>query len=74
MPIDINRIRADKGGDPEEVKNSQILRFKDPSIVDQAIELDQDWRKKSFATQQKNKELNQILKAIAEKKKSLTRH
>ena len=70
MPIDINRIRADKGGDPEEVKNSQILRFKDPSIVDQAIELDQDWRKKSFATQQKNKELNQILKAIAEKKKA----
>ena len=32
MPIDINRIRADKGGDPEEVKNSQILRFKDPGV------------------------------------------
>lgn len=70
MPIDINKIREDKGGDPESVKRSQVARFKDPSFVDQAIELDQEWRKKSFAVQQKQKELNVIVKAISEKKKA----
>ena len=70
MPIDINKIREDKGGDPESVRRSQIARFKDPSLVDQSIDLDQEWRKKSFAAQQKQKELNVIVKAISEKKKA----
>ena len=70
MPIDLNKIRTDKGGDPELVRKSQITRFKDPALVDQAIELDQQWRQRTFAVQQKQKELNVILKAIGEKKKA----
>lgn len=70
MPIDINKVRSDRGGDPEAVKRSQVIRFKDPSIVDQVIELDQDWRQKAFAVQQKQKELNLVVKTIAEKKKA----
>ena len=69
MPIDLNKIREDKGGDPEAVRKSQIARFKDPSLVDQAQAYDQEWRKKSFAVQQKQKELNAIVKAISQKKK-----
>lgn len=69
MPIDLNKIREDKGGDPEAVRKSQIARFKDPALVDQAQAYDQEWRKKSFAVQQKQKELNAIVKAISQKKK-----
>lgn len=59
MPIDINRLRVEKGihrnfllicahvvgGDPEEVRESQRKRFADVEIVDKIIELDQDVRK-----------------------------
>ena len=38
-------------------------------MVDQAQAYDQEWRKKSFAVQQKQKELNAIVKAISQKKK-----
>jgi len=40
MPIDINHLRPDRGGDPEKVKASQRARFADESIVDQIQELD----------------------------------
>ncbi len=49
MPIDINLLRVDAGGDPEKVKKSERDRFRDDSIVDQIIEIDNKWRKcKSF--------------------------
>ncbi|OMJ96183.1 hypothetical protein SteCoe_368 [Stentor coeruleus] len=70
MPIDINKIRPEKGGDPEAVKKSQEIRFKDVGLVDEAMALDQEWRKKNFAVQQKQKELNQVQKVISEKKKA----
>jgi seryl-tRNA synthetase len=35
---------ADKGGDPEIVRESQRRRFADPGIVDEVIELDGKWR------------------------------
>jgi len=34
-----------KGGDPEKVKKSERDRFRDDSIVDQIIEIDNKWRK-----------------------------
>ena len=70
MPIDLTKLRADKGGDPELIRRSQTMRFKDPALVDQAIALDQSWRERTFAMQQKQKEFNAIVNAIAEKKKA----
>ena len=40
MPIDINLLRKEKGGNPEQVKKSQQDRFADSEIVDQIIDLD----------------------------------
>ena len=34
----------DKGGDPEIVRESQRRRFADVALVDQVIELDQEWK------------------------------
>ena len=48
MPIDINLLRVDAGGDPERVKKSERDRFRDDSIVDQIIEIDNKWRKCKF--------------------------
>ena len=36
------------GGDPEKVKKSERDRFRDDSIVDQIIEIDNKWRKSKF--------------------------
>jgi seryl-tRNA synthetase len=41
MPIDINLLRKDKGGDPDRVRKSQRDRFKDETLVDQVLELDE---------------------------------
>ena len=41
MPIDINLLRAFKGGAPDIVKLSQKNRFKDIAIVDKVISQDE---------------------------------
>jgi len=35
---------AEKGGNPELVRESQRRRFADPKLVDEVIELDGQWR------------------------------
>ena len=40
MPIDINLLRAFKGGLPDLVKLSQTRRFANPALVDEVISLD----------------------------------
>ena len=40
MPIDINLLRAFKGGVPELVRLSQLKRFADVGLVDKVIALD----------------------------------
>mmetsp|Transcript_16643 Transcript_16643/g.51832 ORF Transcript_16643/g.51832 Transcript_16643/m.51832 type:complete len:622 (-) Transcript_16643:45-1910(-) len=44
MPLDINSIRAYKGGDPEKVRESQRRRFADVTLVDKVIAEDEVWR------------------------------
>ena len=45
MPgLDINWFRADKGFDPEIIRKSLERRFRDPKLVDQIIEKDNEWR------------------------------
>jgi seryl-tRNA synthetase len=45
MGLDINLFRADKGFDPEVVRESQRRRFQPPETVDEIIQLDNDWKK-----------------------------
>jgi len=44
--LDIELFRADKGGNPETIKESQRRRFADESLVDKVIEADNVWRKR----------------------------
>jgi len=58
MPIDIKLLRVEKGDDPEKVKASQESiervkksqrdRFADETLVDQVIDLDEQWRKANY--------------------------
>jgi len=45
MVLDIELFRADKGGDPEKIRESQRKRFKDVTLVDRVVETDTRWRK-----------------------------
>lgn len=48
MPgLDINWFRADKGYDPNVIKKSLERRFRDTKLVDDIIEMDNDWRKRN---------------------------
>mgnify|MGYP000981531593 CR=1 FL=1 len=70
MPIDINLLRTEKGGDPELVKKSQRDRFADETLVDQVIELDEQWRKSNYKAETLRFEFGKINKEIADKKKA----
>jgi len=48
MPLDINDFRAEKGGNPELIRDTVRKRFKDPKIVDEIIESDVKWRQSMF--------------------------
>lgn len=41
-------VLAEKGGDPELVRESQRRRFADVSVIDQIIEFDTEWRQGKF--------------------------
>ena len=68
--LDINLFREEKGGNPELIRESQRRRYKDVSLVDSVIELDQEWRKKRFDVDQISKEFNKLNKSIATKRKA----
>ena len=70
MPIDINLIRADKGGNPEAWREHCRKRFKPEALVDNVIALDQDWRKAQFALEQLRRDIGVQQKAVAELKKA----
>ena len=71
MPIDINELRDYKGGDPAKWKKYMEQRFKDASIVDTVLELDQQWRDVRAKTDEARKNVNQLQKeVIAPKKKA----
>mmetsp|Transcript_7134 Transcript_7134/g.9934 ORF Transcript_7134/g.9934 Transcript_7134/m.9934 type:complete len:376 (+) Transcript_7134:51-1178(+) len=70
MPIDINHLRPDRGGDPEKVKASQRARFADESIVDQIQELDAQQRTAKYQLDNMRKEKGDISKQVAATKKA----
>ncbi|KAH9254536.1 hypothetical protein BASA81_007478 [Batrachochytrium salamandrivorans] len=53
--IDINLLRADKGGNPDLVRESQRKRGGDAKvlIVDQVLTLDDEWKKARFEADDK---------------------
>jgi seryl-tRNA synthetase len=70
MTIGIEELRPDKGGDVERVKESERKRFRDGKVVDEVIELDKQWIKAQFNTEQKRKEVGVVQKSITERKKA----
>jgi seryl-tRNA synthetase len=70
MVLDIELFRADKGGDPEKVRQSQKNRFKDTTLVDRVVDSDTRWRKLRFQLDQLNKLKNDCSRVVAEKKKN----
>ncbi|KAK8793711.1 hypothetical protein WA171_002843 [Blastocystis sp. BT1] len=69
MPIDINLLRAFKGGVPELVRLSQAKRFADVGLVDRVIALDDKWRKLVGTLDNYNKEKHIVSKEIGKKRK-----
>lgn len=69
MTIDINLLRVEKGGDPQEVRESERRRFRDPGIVDDIIAVDGEWREAIYQMEQAKKEINAVNKAIGQIKK-----
>jgi seryl-tRNA synthetase len=69
MPIDINQLRTEKGGDPELVRKSQRDRHAKVELVDEVIELDELWRKSNYKMETLKMEFGKINKAIADRKK-----
>ncbi|XP_010679305.2 serine--tRNA ligase [Beta vulgaris subsp. vulgaris] len=63
--LDINLFRKDKGGDPDRIRESQRLRFADVAIVDEIIELYDEWRKRQHEYDNLRKDFNKINKEVA---------
>ncbi|XP_026533676.1 serine--tRNA ligase, cytoplasmic [Notechis scutatus] len=69
MVLDLDLFRADKGGDPELVREMQLKRFKDPALVDALVAADGAWRRCRFRADNLNKLKNLCSKTIGEKMK-----
>ena len=67
--LDLLLIRADKGGNPEIVYDSQKKRFKSTEIIDESIKRDKEWKEVRSKADTANMNYNAILKQIKERKK-----
>ncbi|KJH50044.1 serine--tRNA ligase domain protein [Dictyocaulus viviparus] len=70
MVLDMDLFRVEKGGNPEIVRDSQRHRYKDPTLVDKVVELDQAWRKvflARYVVDVFNRQKKVLSKAIGEK-------
>eukprot|EP00920_Eleutheroschizon_duboscqi_P023615 GHVT01058813.1.p1 GENE.GHVT01058813.1~~GHVT01058813.1.p1 ORF type:complete len:500 (-),score=53.50 GHVT01058813.1:4925-6424(-) len=70
MPIDINWLRAEKGGNPDEVRDSERRRFRDEKVANDVIETDRQWREATFEMENMKKESNAVNKEIGKRKKA----
>ncbi|KAL4226009.1 Serine--tRNA ligase [Mactra antiquata] len=70
MVLDIELFRADKGGDPEKIRQNQAKRYKDVKLVDQVVDHDTNWRKCRYRADLLNKLKNVCSKAIGMKMKN----
>lgn len=70
MVLDLDLFRAEKGGDPDRIRENQKKRFKDPGLVDKVVEADGKWRLLRFKADNLNKLKNLCSKTIGQKIKS----
>jgi hypothetical protein len=70
MPLDINLFRADKGGDPDRIRESQRRRFASVEIVDEIIAKDNEWRQLTGDIDNLKKERNATQKQVGIKMKA----
>ncbi|ETO29165.1 hypothetical protein RFI_07961 [Reticulomyxa filosa] len=66
MPIDLQLLRKDQGGNPDLVEESQRRRFKDVQIISAIQELDRDCRQQVKQVDNINKEMRLLSKAVGE--------
>eukprot|EP00475_Leptophrys_vorax_P023006 TRINITY_DN31340_c2_g1_i1.p1 TRINITY_DN31340_c2_g1~~TRINITY_DN31340_c2_g1_i1.p1 ORF type:complete len:494 (-),score=54.49 TRINITY_DN31340_c2_g1_i1:20-1501(-) len=66
--LDINLFRAEKGGNPDAIRESQRRRFGKVELVDEVIALDKEWRECQFQLDQLRKDFNKANKEVAQKK------
>jgi len=64
MVLDIALFRADKGGNPELVRESQRRRYASVDIVQEVIDLDEKARKAKYQWEQLKAELGKVQKEI----------
>ena len=69
MPLDIRLFRADQGGDPDKIRESQRRRFASVELVDEIIDLDNQWRLLTGEIDNLRKSKNATQKAVGELKK-----
>lgn len=69
MVLDLELFRADKGGDPDKIRENQRKRFKDTTLVDKVVEHDTEWRKVRHNADLLNKLKNVCSKEIGDKMK-----
>eukprot|EP00124_Ichthyophonus_hoferi_P003788 Ihof_evm2s354 gene=Ihof_evmTU2s354 len=74
MVLEIEQFRADKGGNPDIIRDSQKRRHKDVGLVDVVIEADMEWRKAQFRADNLKKVMNVCNKAIGMKMKTKEAH
>ena len=65
MPIDINALRADRGGNPVLFRESQAKRFADVDLVDTVLALDESWKIAQSHYETNKMECNTLQKEIA---------
>ena len=68
--LDLLLIRADKGGNPDLVYQSQKNRFKSTEIIDESIKRDKEWKEIRQKADTARMNLNNVQKQIKEKKKA----
>eukprot|EP00756_Hemistasia_phaeocysticola_P016152 Hpha_TRINITY_DN15460_c2_g15::TRINITY_DN15460_c2_g15_i1::g.176527::m.176527/K01875/SARS, serS; seryl-tRNA synthetase len=70
MVLDILSFRAESGGNPDLLRESQRRRCKDPTNVDKVIEIDRKWRELLVRVEGMKKIKGFCSKAVGEKKKA----
>ncbi|KFA71376.1 hypothetical protein S40288_08236 [Stachybotrys chartarum IBT 40288] len=68
--LDINDFIAERGGDPEKIRESQRRRYANVEIVDEIIALFEDHRKTNYSATQVGSKINEVQKQIGAKKKA----
>ncbi|KAJ1818227.1 Cytosolic seryl-tRNA synthetase [Coemansia sp. RSA 2599] len=68
--LDITLFQADKGGNPELIRESQRRRGADPKIVDDIISQYQKWTDARFELDEANRKINAVQKEIGKKMKA----